>query len=185
MSNLLHKLKKVQLKKYLVSDKSISRKSIFIGSLVATLVASTPFLFNLHNFVPDTAKWTNWLFTYDSVGYENAQIGIWLILSKLIPIMLLILWFFTCRHWWYHVILIPIITYIIQLFFILDEETNYFDDFQLMYLVPIMSVIIPSIYLIRAQMFNKLNEAGKTMEELEAEFMIKPTTLWGKVKQFF
>ena len=48
-----------------------------------------------------------------------------------------------------------------------------------------MAIIIPSIYLLRAQMFNKLNTAGKTMEELEAEFMIKPKTFWGKIKQYF
>ncbi len=34
-------------------------------------------------------------------------------------------------------------------------------------------------------MFNKINYADKTMEELEAEFMIKPKTLWGKIKQYF
>lgn len=48
-----------------------------------------------------------------------------------------------------------------------------------------MDIIIPSIYLIRAQMMDKLNDASKTLEELEAEFMIKPTTFWGKVKQYF
>ena len=34
-------------------------------------------------------------------------------------------------------------------------------------------------------MFNKINDADKTLEELEEEFMIKPKTFWGKVKQYF
>ena len=34
-------------------------------------------------------------------------------------------------------------------------------------------------------MFNKLNDADKTMQELEEEFMYKPLTFWGKVKQYF
>jgi hypothetical protein len=34
-------------------------------------------------------------------------------------------------------------------------------------------------------MFNKLNTANKSMEELEDEFKIKPTTLWEKIKLYF
>jgi hypothetical protein len=34
-------------------------------------------------------------------------------------------------------------------------------------------------------MFHKINDADKTLEELEEEFMIKPKTVWGKVKQYF
>lgn len=52
-------------------------------------------------------------------------------------------------------------------------------------LLPVLIVIVPSIYLIRAKMFNKINYSNKTMEELEAEFMLKPTTLWGRIKQYF
>ena len=58
-------------------------------------------------------------------------------------------------------------------------------NFELIYMVPIMAIIIPSIYLIRARMFNKINDADKTMQELEEEFMIKPTSFLGKVKQYF
>lgn len=75
--------------------------------------------------------------------------------------------------------------YIYQIISMFNEDNKFIDEFQLMYLVPVMAIIIPSIYLIRAKMLNKLNEADKTLEELEQEFMIKPTTFWGKVKQYF
>jgi hypothetical protein len=75
--------------------------------------------------------------------------------------------------------------YIYQIASVFNDDNKYVDEFQLLYLVPIMAIIIPSIYLIRAQMFNKLNDANKTFEELEEEFMIKPTSLWGKMKQYF
>jgi hypothetical protein len=48
-----------------------------------------------------------------------------------------------------------------------------------------MAIVVPSIYLIRAQMLNKINDASKTMEELEEEFMIKPKSFMEKVKQYF
>lgn len=179
-----HKSTRRELK-WLPTDKKLSRKAIILGSIVGTLIAATPFLFYLYIFIPDEVIWNNFLFTYESGYYESAQMGMWMILGKLIPIFLLLIWFFTCKHWWYHAILVPIAMYCYQLGGIIADDSRHFDEFKLMYLVPLMAIIIPSIYLIRAQMFNKLNDAGKTMEELEAEFMIKPTTVWGKVKQYF
>ena len=48
-----------------------------------------------------------------------------------------------------------------------------------------MAIIIPSIYLIRARIFNKINEANKSMEELEEEFKISPKNFWDKISQYF
>ncbi len=39
--------------------------------------------------------------------------------------------------------------------------------------------------LIRAKMFNKINDANKTMKELEEEFMIKPKGVMDTLKQYF
>ncbi|WP_286854062.1 hypothetical protein [Xanthomarina sp.] len=68
---------------------------------------------------------------------------------------------------------------------IFNEDLSYVDQFQLMHLLPIMAVVIPSIYLIRAKMFDKLNTANKSLEELEQEFMMKPKNMWEKIKQYF
>lgn len=165
--------------------KKITRKVIVTGSILGTLVATTPFLFYSYEFIPDKQTWNNFLFSYHSYYYESAKTAMWVISGKLVPLLLLVIWFFTCKHWWYHAILVPIAMYSYQLAGVLSEDAVFFDEFKLIYLVPLMAIVIPSIYLIRAQMMDKLNDAGKTMEELEAEFMIKPTTFWGKVKQYF
>jgi hypothetical protein len=126
------------------------------------------------------------LFTYDSgEGWDNANFAMWVLTSKLLPLLLLIIWFFTCRHWWYHVLIVPIAMYIYQIFGMFNENITYIDQFQLMHLVPVMAIVIPSIYLIRARMFDKINTVNKSMEELEEEFKIKPKTFWEKVKQYF
>jgi hypothetical protein len=152
---------------------------------VAILIASTPFIFYFYEYAPETKVWNNWLFTYESGFYEDAKIGLWSILMKLVPLILLLLWFFTCRHWWYHAILVPIAMFSYQLVGAITVEMVVFDEFQLLYLVPLIAIVVPSIYLIRAKMFDKINDAGKTMEELEEEFMIKPQTFWGKIRQYF
>lgn len=174
-----------KLKKELTQFRQTDKKSLIIGSLVATLLAITPYLFYLYESVPTSQVWDTFLFSYDSGGYENANYVMWLFTGKAIPLLLLFIWFFTCRHWWYHVILIPIAMYLYQIFGIFSDSITFVDQFQLMYLVPIMAIVIPTIYLIRAKMFDRINTASKSMEELEEEFKMNPKNVWDKIKQYF
>ncbi|MEO8933401.1 MAG: hypothetical protein ABI295_03765 [Xanthomarina sp.] len=174
------KLKKAELKSQLTD-----KKSLIISTIIATIIAITPFLFYLYESVPDIEVWDTLFFTYTSAFYKSAYVVAWTLASKAIPLLLILIWFFTCRHWWYHVILVPIAMYSFQIFTILNDDLQYVDSNQIFYLVPIMALIIPSIYLLRAKMFDKLNTVNKSLEELEDEFTIKPTTLWRKVKQYF
>ena len=162
-----------------------SNRSLILGSVIATLIAITPLLFTLHESVPDTKVWDTFLFKYDSVWYESAQVAAWTLSNKLVPLYLLFIWFFTCRHWWYHALLVPIALYVYQIIGILNDDIKFADTNQFLYLLPVMAIIIPSIYLIRARMFNKLTDANKTMEELEEEFKIKPKGIFGKLKEYF
>ncbi len=169
----------------LPTDKYRLSRSAVVGSIVATIIVSTPLLYTLHESVPTGEVWSTSFFTYESGFWEDARYAMWVYTGKILPLILLIIWFFTCRHWWYHVILVPIIMFIFQIINTYRADVLYIDENQLLALLPVLIVIVPSIYLIRAQIFNKINYADKTMEELEAEFMIKPKTLWGKIKQYF
>ena len=82
-------------------------------------------------------------------------------------------------------LLVPIAMYVYQIFTLFQEDQNSYDEFQIIYMLPLMAIIIPSIYLIRARIFNRINEANKTLEELEDELKITPKNLWGKVKEYF
>jgi len=75
--------------------------------------------------------------------------------------------------------------YSFQILNFLNQDTKFLDEAHIIYFVPIMAVVIPSIYLIRARIFNKVNEMNKSLEELEEEFKISPKNLWGKVKEYF
>lgn len=160
-------------------------KNLVLGSLVATLIAITPYLFYLYESVPDKEVWDTFLFTYKAKNYGSAYIAMWVLTGKLIPLYMLFLWFFTCKHWWYHTLLVPITMFSYQVFDVLNKDAAYVDSNQLIYLIPIMAIIIPSIYLIRARIFNKINEANKSLEELEEEFKISPKNFWDKISQYF
>ncbi|WP_282042564.1 hypothetical protein [Winogradskyella flava] len=184
MDKALHKLTKENLSRQHTDKKTHSRK-IIIGSIIATVIAGTPFLFYLYEYVPDVKVWETFLFTYNSNHYESANTGVWVLMMKFVPLLLSLIWFFTCKHWWYHALLIPIVMFSFQTISAFNDEIIFMDELHIIWLLPFMAIVIPSIYLIRAQMFNKINDHDKTMEELEAEFMIKPKTIWGKVKQYF
>jgi hypothetical protein len=175
---------KEHLSKSRETDNSRIKKQFLLGSIMATLIAGSPFLFYIYNYVPPVPDWETFLFTYHSGFYENAQTAMWMLTGKLITLLFLIIWFFTCRHWWYHSLLVPIAMYIYQIIDAIRQDTT-LDEFDLIFMLPIMALIIPSIYLIRAKVFNKINDADKTMQDLEDEFKIKPKGFFGKVKDYF
>ncbi|EGV44931.1 hypothetical protein BZARG_133 [Bizionia argentinensis JUB59] len=160
-------------------------KSVVVGTIIATFIAATPYLFYLYESVPDQKVWNTLLFTYDSRYYGSVLTVAWTLTGKIIPLMLILIWFYTCRHWWYHVLIVPIAMYSFQIFTILNDDLIYVDSNQILFLIPIMVIVIPSIYLIRAKMFDKLNTANKSLQQLEDEFRIRPISFWNKLKQYF
>ena len=45
------------------TDKGVFKKNILGGSIVATIIAATPLMFNLYQGVPETKVWDTFLFT--------------------------------------------------------------------------------------------------------------------------
>lgn len=96
-------------------------------------------------------------------------------MGKFLPFMLLILWFWTCKHWWRHVILIPIAMFGFQLITVLNDDVQYFDLVEIWYVFPMMLVIVPFIYLIRAKLFTEIH--GGDLEEFEDKLGAKRNIL--------
>ena len=183
MDKLQRKSTKQELK--FLDNVTSNKKELIIGSLIATFIAITPYLFTLWEGVPHQKVWDTFFGTYTSNYYESFQILVWTLLGKVIPLFLLIIWMFTCRHWWYHALIVPIAMYAYQIIEIFNDEVKFAETNQILYLLPVMAIIIPSIYLLRAQMFNKLNTADKTLEDLEEEFKIKPKSILQKLGDYF
>jgi hypothetical protein len=166
-------------------DVNKGSRSPVVGAIIGTFIALTPLFWSLHESVPDKAVWDTFFGTYESLEWESARYAMWVLTGKLIPLLLLLIWFFTNKNWWYHALLVPIILYIKQIYGTIQADLNYIDEVQFIGMLPIISIVIPSIYLIRARMFNKINNADKTIQELEDEFMMKPKGVWNTIKQYF
>ncbi|SKB31300.1 hypothetical protein SAMN05660776_0308 [Salegentibacter holothuriorum] len=149
MTNLKNKLSTYARSKFLLT-----------GSFIALVIAFSPYLFYLYEIFPNGRVWENSLFTYESKYYEDVMTAAWTFLGKLTPLVLLLIWFFTCKHWWYHSILVPITMYGYQLITAYYQDayadTYIIDTDQLIYLAPFFIVILSIVYLIRIKIFDRI-----------------------------
>ncbi|MEG9326897.1 hypothetical protein V6B16_03025 [Salinimicrobium catena] len=144
---------------------------LLTGSIIAICIAFSPYLFYLYEIFPSGPVWENSFFTYESKYYENVLTAAWTYLGKITPLFLLFIWFFTCKHWWYHVILVPITMYFFQLISIFYDDvyidSKVMDTDQLLYLAPFFIAILCIVYLIRIKIFDRIY--GIDLSEIERE----------------
>tara|TARA_R100000935_G_scaffold30532_1_gene50942 strand:- start:193 stop:795 length:603 start_codon:yes stop_codon:yes gene_type:complete len=141
----------------------IEGRSVFLltGSIIAFAIAFSPYIFYLYEIFPSGRVWENSFFTYESKYYENVMTAMWTYFGKITPLFLLLIWFFTCKHWWYHSILIPISMYAYQILgtvyddVYLEKPIN-FDNDGLIYLAPFFLGILIIVYFVRIQIFDRI-----------------------------
>ena len=117
-----------------------------------------------------------------NVKEENFGTYFWFLFQKVIALYLVFIWFLTCKHWWYHVILIPIGMFAFQLFSVINDDVSFVDEVEIWWLLPIMLVIVPLIYLIRAKLFAKIR--GTDLKSFEQELGTQQS-VWGQIKDLF
>ena len=143
--------------------------------------AIIPLLFySYESFPGDTQVWKTFLFTFKT-QYPSVQHFAWFFTGKFVPLYILLLWFFTCKHWWHWIILIPIAMYAFQLYGIIRENDGV-DETELFYILPLMMILVPSVYLIRAKLFNSVR--GNDLKSFEEE-LARDRSLWGQIKDLF
>ena len=158
------------------------KKKFTVGSgIVILLITISPYLFYLYESFPaDSNVWETYYFEF-TTNYQSYQHFMWFLTSKVIPLYLLLIWFFTCKHWWHWIILIPIAMYLFQTWGIINQSMK-LDEVELIYMIPVMMVLVPAVYLIRAKVFNRMR--GDDLRDFE-EDLKKKRTLWQEFKELF
>jgi len=167
------------------STKHLSRyktdkKSYVTGGVVVLLIAITPLLFYLYESFPRENVWETSYFTI-TTSFPDWYSFAWYFTGKFIPLFLLLLWFFTCKHWWHWILLVPIAMYSFQLWGVLNESNN-LDSLELYYIFPLMLIVVPSVYLIRAKIFNKMRD--QDLRSFEEELGAK-RSVWQQIRDLF
>ena len=90
-----------------IDHQTKGKKSLVLGGIIVLLIAITPFLFYSYESFPKTKIWETSYFSWET-GFPDWYGFAWYSIGKIIPLYLLLLWFFTCKHWWHWIILVPI-----------------------------------------------------------------------------
>ena len=148
----------------------IARKRFFLESMGLLLIIGSPFIFKIHEYFPkgEGSTFSFLGLTFDSNGFYDVSTYVWFLLNKFIPFYLLTIWFFTCKHWWYHILLIPICMYAFQVFEVITTTDDFIDTENILWLLPVCMVVIPFVYFIRLKLFDKYVH-GIDLEAMNAE----------------
>ncbi len=144
--------------------RTVKKKGLASGTIIALVLLVSPYLFYLYQGFPDTQHWESFFGVYESRYYESVQVMGWVLFGKLVPFLLLLIWFFTCKHWWYHSILVPLCMYLIQIINTLNEDIEYTDSNDFFLIAPIVFVMAIFSYTIRTRVFDKIH--GIDLSEL-------------------
>lgn len=161
-------------------QRKTDKKSLFIGGIIVLLVVVSPFIFYSYKSFPEVKIWETSFFEAETNFYSWFDFA-WYFVGKFVPLYLLLLWFFTCKHWWHWIILVPIAMYAFQLWGIINENKG-LDELEIYYILPLMLIVVPAVYLIRAKLFNKLR--GDNLESFEQELGTRKS-VWGQIKDLF
>lgn len=162
-------------------QRTTDKKALYIGGIVVLLITISPFIFYSYRSFPENSKILETsLFTINTSFYSVYDY-IWYFVGKFVPLYLLLLWFFTCKHWWHWIILVPIAMYAFQLWGIINQSKN-LDELEIYYILPLMMVLVPFVYLIRAKLFAKVR--GNDLKSFEEE-LGQNRSVWQQIKDLF
>ncbi|MDC7999818.1 hypothetical protein POV26_02115 [Aequorivita todarodis] len=144
-------------------------------------MAVTPFIYYSYESFPDnTQVWETFLFKF-TTKFPSLYQYAWFLTGKVIPVILLLIWFFTCKHWWHWIILVPLSMYVFQLFNILKQNFDV-DEVEIVYVIPIMMILVPFVYLIRAKLFSQMR--ADDLKSFEEE-LLQRRSFWQQIKDLF
>lgn len=148
------------------------RRKFILEGLVALIVAISPIAFYSYKYMPGGVDLIDlYLFEISSNGFEDASTAAYFYLTKIIPLLLLVVWFITNKNWWYHAILIPISMYSFQLFMVLQSPESPIDENEVFYIVAVTMVIVPVVYFIRIKLVDKYVH-GIDLKAMDTELQI-------------
>ena len=129
------------------------KTSLLSGSIIILMIISIPYLLYIHLSIPDNA--TDFESSFGLIKgsyYGSAQNYVYFLFAKIVPLLLLIIWFITNKHWWVHSLAIPISVYLFQLIAVINDTEQVIAQVDFIYTVPILVLVVVILYFIRSKM---------------------------------
>ena len=156
-----------------MKDKFIVRKKLVIEGMLALIIAITPIMFYFYKYLPEGSQSVHFLgMELTANGFNDISEVFYYYGSKIVPLLLLVIWFITSKNWWYHAILIPISMYSFQLFYVLRfADSQKIDENEILYVIAVTMVVVPVVYFIRLKLVDK-HVHGIDLDAMDTELQI-------------
>ncbi len=147
------------------------KKRTFINGVLLTIfLVATPFLFYFYKFAPKgVEEWETFFGTITSGGFDNVQIYLHALVTKLTFVLLTGIWFLTSRNWWRYAILIPFTMFLFQLSGVVNFKISYIDEFDFWYSLPIILPILILLVYISYIASKKSGDSDELKQEVDNE----------------
>lgn len=136
---------------------ALKKRNLLGGSIIAVVVMVSPYLFLAYEIFPQGDIWESPFGIFTSNYYGDMQVLVYELLAKVVPLILLLIWFFTCKHWWYHALIIPICTLTFQSYQIVNSEISYVVASELYIIIPLICIMAIFSYTVRTKIFDKIH----------------------------
>lgn len=152
------------------SHQTDKKQSYINGVLLTIFLVTTPFLFYFYKFAPKgEEEWKTIFGTITSGGFDNIQIYLHALVTKLTFVLLTGIWFLTSKNWWRYAILIPFTMFLFQLSGVINFKISYIDEFDFWYslpiIIPILVLLIYVSYIARKKSINNEDELKKEVDD--------------------
>ncbi len=105
--------------------KSFWKRKYILEVLLATIIVLLPFCTYLHLYFDDNSNYINFFgYRYYHL-FDGTRSFVWFLFIKIIPLLLLVIWFLTNPYWWRYFIFVQLIYWIDSL----ATDTFVFNDF--------------------------------------------------------
>ncbi|WP_147437302.1 hypothetical protein [Ulvibacter antarcticus] len=138
--------------------------------MISILLITTPFLFYLYTYAPvDSKEWDTIFGTISARKFNNVQMYMHALFTKVTFLLLTGIWFLTSRNWWKYAILIPLTMFLFQLIGVLSYELDYIDNFDFWYSLPIILPILAFLIYISYRISKNNPDSSDLMSEVDKE----------------
>ncbi len=131
--------------------------------LILLIITILPFSFYIEKFIPDN------LLEMDLFGFEFQLTNVvWYLALKIYLIVILSIWYFTCRNWWKIAILVPLTIEFLKLIRFFNNNNEKFDENDFLTSLPITIPILFILFFISFRL-RKILIADKIRNDMSSE----------------
>nr|WP_321234832.1 hypothetical protein [uncultured Psychroserpens sp.] len=151
--------------------------------IIISIIIVSPFAFYFHVLAPKTKIWETILFTIDAGYFEKINNYLWIYSYKILTILMVSIWFITCKNWWRLAILFPLSFEFSHFISFLNDRYQFLSNYSHFHSIPIFLIFGFLLFLISKKLnYYSLKNNNKSKLNAEIYELMKDLSLFDRDK---